>query len=43
MQKYTYEAFKDIIKVEIMLLQLCLDITRERSGKCFKNRTFMEA
>jgi hypothetical protein len=28
MHKHTYEAYKDIIKVEIKLLQLCLRITR---------------
>jgi hypothetical protein len=28
MHKHTYEAYKDMIKVEIKLLQLCLEITR---------------
>jgi hypothetical protein len=28
MHKHTYEAYKDMIKVEIMLLQLILEITR---------------
>jgi hypothetical protein len=28
MNKHTYEAYKDMIKVEIKLLQLCLEITR---------------
>jgi hypothetical protein len=28
MRKHTYEAYKDMIKVEIMLLQLYLRITR---------------
>jgi hypothetical protein len=28
MHKHTYEAYKDMIKVEIMLLELCLRFTR---------------
>jgi hypothetical protein len=28
MHKHTYEAYKDMIKVEIKLLQYCLEITR---------------
>jgi hypothetical protein len=28
MHKHTYEAYKDMIKVEIKLLQLCLRFTR---------------
>jgi hypothetical protein len=28
MLQLTYDAYKDMIKVEIKLLQLCLDITR---------------
>jgi hypothetical protein len=28
MRKHAYEAYKDMIKIEIKLLQLCLKITR---------------
>jgi hypothetical protein len=28
MHKHTYKAYKIMIKIEIKLLQLCLDITR---------------
>jgi hypothetical protein len=28
MHKHTYETYKDMIKVELKLLQLCLEVTR---------------
>jgi hypothetical protein len=34
--KHTYEAYKDMIKVEIKLLQLYLVVTRWRNRRCFK-------
>jgi hypothetical protein len=43
MHKHTYEAYKDMIKVEIKLLQLYLEITRKRSRRCFKRYNIYES
>jgi hypothetical protein len=36
MHKHTYKIYKDMIKVEIKLLQLCLEVIRYRSRRCFR-------
>jgi hypothetical protein len=43
MHKHTYEAYKDIIKVEIKLLQLCSRLQNIKAEDASKDRTFTEA
>jgi hypothetical protein len=40
MNKHTYEAYKDMIKVEIKLIQLCLRSQDREAEGVSKNRTF---
>jgi hypothetical protein len=43
MHKHTYEAYKDMIKVEIKLLQLCLRLEDRETEYASKDQTFAEA
>jgi hypothetical protein len=43
MHKQTYEAYKDMIKVEIKLLQLVLRLQDKEAKNASKDRTFAEA
>jgi hypothetical protein len=43
MHKHTYEAYKDMIKVDIKLLQLCLRLQDREAKDASKDRIFAEA
>jgi hypothetical protein len=43
MHKHTYEAYKDIIKVEFKLLQFCSILQDGEAENASKDRTFAEA
>jgi hypothetical protein len=43
MHKHTYEEYKDMIKVEIKLLQLCLRLQDREAEDASIRRKFVEA